>query len=52
MEEVLEELLNHIDEVAGDPDAFSQEESIEMYRRIASHCQNWVQAIQADLERG
>jgi hypothetical protein len=50
VQETIDELTAHIDEVAGDAKEFSQGESAEIYEELSSHCSTWAQQIRSEME--
>lgn len=47
---VIGEIIEFIDDIAGDTRRFTQQQSVEIYREIESHCVQWIDVIRSEME--
>lgn len=50
-EEVIDQLTEAVDEVAGNSSRWSQEDSVEIYEAVAAHCRDWAQTIRQEMNQ-
>lgn len=50
VEEAIEEAKEAVEAIANDSSKFSQEESVEIFKGVASECRSWADTIQEEID--
>lgn len=52
LDEIVEATTTGIDETGCDTALLSKEESVEFYKGVRSHCNQWIQTLEDEIARG